>query len=105
MSEVRGTKYHLTKGKDITEIAKMVRADLKEAYPSYKFSVKCERFAGGQALHIGIQNTGFKMFTPESDKLEREVRDLVYAYRRDDSDPMIDYHSTNFYANDVRVKS
>jgi hypothetical protein len=37
---------------DITEVAKMVRTILKEAFPTHKFSVTSDRYAGGSSIDI-----------------------------------------------------
>jgi hypothetical protein len=101
-----GSKYQATKHLDIKDLAKLLRKDYKEAYPQYKINVSIERYAGGQSFHIKINNTGITdKWSAEARNLEREIREVAYQYRWDDSDPMTDYAATNFYANDVRVES
>jgi hypothetical protein len=113
-----GFKY--TPGLDVKEIAKRVRADYKAKYSSeYKFSVRIERFAGGQAIRVEIKEVPSSLvffnknydrngsyhdpnnseYTKEMSDLLDEVGAMVDAYRRSDSDGMIDYFSTNFYSS------
>lgn len=47
MAKFEGEKYRDIMYLDIAEVAKLVRKDLKEAFPDYKFSVRIERFAHG----------------------------------------------------------
>jgi hypothetical protein len=37
---------------DTKDVAKIVRRVLKEAYPSFKFSVRIERYAGGSSIDV-----------------------------------------------------
>lgn len=103
MTKFIGEKYEETKYLDIAEVAKLVRKDLKEAFPSYKFSVRIERSTYSQALRVSVKNTGMKnhSYDPEGEraigKLKSEIRQVIYAYNYDDSDSMTDYFSTKFY--------
>lgn len=50
--EWKGAKY--VAHRDIKDIAKDVRADIKKALPELKTSVKIDRYTGGQALTVKI---------------------------------------------------
>lgn len=119
-----GSKYQ--RGKDVAEIAKEIRIQIKEAIrentlPQGSYSVTIERFAGGRAINIKIKAFEFPMFNPawldaemrgeerqmpncerlsKVARLAREkLKSMLDAYRYDDSDGMIDYFDTNFYAH------
>ena len=47
-------------GRDIKEIAKTVRAELKHKHPKCKFSVTIERFAGGSAMAVALMEAPFE---------------------------------------------
>lgn len=100
MFKTIGTKYQETKDLDITEIAKLVRADFKEAYPDYKFSVRIQRFSMGQSINIEVFNTGIEnRWEDEGRELQNKLKKIVDAYNYDDSDVMTDYFSTRFYSH------
>jgi hypothetical protein len=99
-----GTKYEATKDLDIAEVAKLVRKDLKEAYPRYKFSVRIDRFSMGQSLDVVVSNSGLSRHSDAANGLERKVKEIVDAYNFDDSDSMTDYFHVAFYSG-VRVES
>ncbi len=99
-----GAKYETTKDLDIAEIAKLVRKDLKEAYPRYKFSVRIDRYSMGQSLDVVVSNTDLVRHSDAADKLQHEVKEIVNAYNFDDSDSMTDYFHVAFYSG-VRVES
>lgn len=106
LRQTEGSKYRDTYGMDIKEIAKLVRKDLKEAFPNYIFKVQIERYSMGQSLHIQVNGTGIKeRFSEEARKLEEEIRALANEYNYDDSDIMTDYFNVRFYCNDIRVES
>jgi len=103
--EIRGTKYSLTEKLDIVDVAKLVRKDLKEAFPTYKFNVQIQRYSMGQSLHIQIKNTGLeykeKIGQDAIHALEMAVRDIAYQYDK----PETESRNPKFYCNDVRVRS
>ncbi len=117
-----GAKYD--KDMDIAEIAKRVRADIKAAFPSVKVSARISRYAGGRSLNVRItqlpkgmlpmnpqrvvfeaQNphaclpNGMPRYNAAAEKLLTDVKAIVNAYRRDQSDIQTDYFSTNFYGD------
>jgi len=53
MNTFRGSKSD--KYLPITEIAKLVRKELKSLFPKWKFSVRTRKFAGGRALDVSFQ--------------------------------------------------
>jgi len=136
---------------DIKDIAKLVRKELKGKFPASKFSVRIERYSGGQSIYVSLASGPFDPFTEKASEshvrddrdVEERVKRLEYdrekgytqvnqyhweenfetyherggllserayeimkyvsgyvsSYRRDDSDGMIDYFDTNFYAH------
>ena len=125
-----GGKYQETKDLDVTEIAKLLRKELKEKLPGFKFSIRCEKFAGGSSIRISITKwaDGFKWWnddykkgeepqygSPESKlfwsqennegkEILETVKQVANQYNFDDSDGMIDYFHVAFYLhvdNDV----
>lgn len=77
---------------DTTEVSKMVRNDLKAAFPDVKFSVKSHRYAGGSSIDVSwIDGPTQKM-----------VNEIVGHYHGADFDGMQDikvYNGTE-YGND-----
>ena len=115
---------HGWEGKDydrnltMTEIAKRVKAQLKETFPGCKFSVTSEYYAGGSSLHIYLMEADFFVFvdggighlqvnnyyidketdlTDWAKEVLKRAKDFAQSFNYDDSDGMIDYFSTNFY--------
>ena len=106
-----GSKYD--KNLDIAQIAKMVRADLKQAVkegklPEHKVSVRVRRYAGGQSLDVAVTQCAA---LGSSDRDEGGVRkpqamfmhtvmsQIIAAYNYDNSDLMTDYFDVNFYGH------
>lgn len=69
-NEKRGSKYDATRGLDIKEIAKLVRADIKQAIKSgrlpkgTKTGVKIDRYSMGCSLNISIKSIPGTIFNP-----------------------------------------
>lgn len=63
-----GRAYRQTRDLDIAEIAKLVRKELALEFPGCEFSVKIDRFAGGQSLDVYIADVDFDAL---SDELKR----------------------------------
>ena len=57
----KGEKYE--RGRDITDVAKLIRAELKEQCPKCKFGVRIQRYAGGQSLTVHLMSTPFEALT------------------------------------------
>jgi hypothetical protein len=118
---------------DIADIARAVRAGIKAdikagTLPQGKYSVRLDRFAGGQSLRIeisGLQThklivnplraiwerdnpheTPFDQprkvsapWTTEGERILKHVESLANAYNFDGSDSQSDYFDVNFYLN------
>lgn len=122
-----GAKYDETKHLDIADIAKLVRKDIRELVksddlPEFKYSVRIDRFSGGQAIRVSIQSSktldvteyreAFHVNRYDIDSLSADmqrkyvtanetydkVRSVVEAYNYDASDAMVDYFNVRFYA-------
>ena len=115
-----GSKY--TGFRDVAEIAKDVRAEIKDATRvgylprGVKYSVTASRFAGGQSLRVVVQGlsdadiytpegqiTGRNLLNERTALMRRRVQALASAYDRDRSDSMTDY-SHNLYFAQVEVE-
>jgi len=106
-----GNKYQEVKNLDIKEIAKLIRADLKQ-FKDCKFSVSIQRYSGGRSVHIKLMNTtNLKRFvnihynSTDKDRLnfskdfKERLESIVNQYNYDKSDPMTDYFNVNFYSH------
>lgn len=109
MTAFKGEKFEETRHLDIAEIAKLVRKDLKEAFPTYKHSVRIERYSMGQALHIHIDKTGFNRYDANDseaiEQIKQAVKTITSVYNYEDVDYMQDIHNVHFYTNDIQVNS
>jgi hypothetical protein len=115
-----GSKY--VGGRDITEIAKLVRADIKAAIkgkllPAIKTSVRIQRFSGGRSLsvkitafpetfcayvancHLSNQDSRYIVNSDELKQLLKDLKHILDSYNFDDSDTMTDYFHVNFYGS------
>lgn len=101
------------------DIAERVRAYVKEAYPTYKFSIRTEYASMCSSIHIALMEAPEDVFVnPDREKYEQlnsyyldkeegitelgrkvmeDINDFICSYRYNDSDGMIDYFDTNFY--------
>ena len=121
-----GAKYEEARNWDITKIAKAVKAELQKRWPTVKWSVKSERFSMGRAIRIETSSYPINPYSGTFTQLinegvsprnanervggssgrynqtyidfEKAVNAIPNQYRYDNSDPMTDYSSTNFYA-------
>lgn len=111
---------------DIKDIAKAVRDYVNKNYPECKFSVKIQRYSGGQSMSVTlleapfnplfnesdwqISTSGNKYFsvnhfhfernaslTPEAIELFKDVRNFYSQYNYNHSDPQSDYFNVRFY--------
>lgn len=108
-----GSKYD--RQLDITDIAKLVRKELKEVYPNNKHSVRIERFAGGESITVETtvdfpvwqhDERGYRDGrTPMASEMQAKISAIVNAYNFDDSDSMTDYFHVNFYSSINLVES
>lgn len=112
--------------RDIKDIAKAVREYVKKKYPDCKFSVKIERYSGGQSMSVTlleapfnpllnennwqVSSTGNKYYsvnhyhferneslTPEAIELFKDVRNFYNQYNYNHSDSQSDYFNVRFY--------
>ena len=70
-----GKDYQKNKDLSTTEIAKIVRDELKKKYPTkdgYKFSVRSKYFSGGSSIDVDIKAVPFKVMNPERLRAEKE---------------------------------
>lgn len=79
-----GTKYN--EERDIVTTCKMIRKDLKAAYPGQKFKVKLNRYAGGRSIYI----------TAPEGVNKREVEALGNEYNYRNIDHSTDYYNVDF---------
>lgn len=106
--------------KDIKNIAKEVRAELKKALPACTFSVKIERYAGGRSLSVYCleapeatyidQTRGHcdineyhidesTVLTPYGVTIGKTIIKIANKDNWDNSDPMTDYFDVNYYTH------
>ena len=111
---MKGLKYEQVKNLDIKEIAKLIRKDLSDKHPNFKFSVTISRFSMGRSIDIEIKEINFCFLNPKKDYKNRDdepiysekglellesVQNIVKQYNYDNSNSMIDYYDVNFYSN------
>lgn len=60
-----GRYYQQTKDLGVTEIAKLAREEFKALFPEMKWSVRIERYSGGQSINAIGTNYPNNPFTPE----------------------------------------
>lgn len=110
MTYTEGSKFKETRELNIVEIAKLVRKDLREAFPEYKFSVRVEKYSMGCSLNIKALNTGYgysdlgETATEFRMRLMSAVQEIAEQYNYSDSDWQSDYHANKFYTH-VKVES
>lgn len=120
-----GVNYH--KNLSTTDIAKIIRKQLKKEFPTCKFLVTSQYYSGGSSLTVSLMKAPFKILkqnpsndyyqlnhyralenyedgnnngcflTPNAWQLFQRVVKLVQSFNFDDSDGQIDYFHTNFY--------
>lgn len=118
-----GTKYAATSDLNTTQIAALVRADIKAAVksgalPKASYSVRTSRYSMGSSITVGVSGLGFATRTtreyvvPAINSWSHDARtlrsnvDAILASYNDaewDSEPT-DYSRTRFHA-DVNVES
>jgi len=115
----KGGKYEETKNLSTTEIAKLIRKEIKQKFPNIKASVRTEYFSGGSAINVVIKECNFNpinpnyqlnsialayqnpRYTDRGQKLLDDIEKIGNQYRYSDCDGMIDYFNVNFWF-DVR---
>lgn len=122
-----GSKLATTGEKDVKEIAKAVREDIKAAIkkkvlPKGEYSVTIKRYSGGRSLDVAIKSLPFPIVnhewlyweqrdpnqhppggidrhTKEAIAVTAVVEAIVNQYNFDKSDIMTDYFHVNFYSH------
>jgi len=61
----KGDNYE--RGRDITDIAKLIRTELKSRFPKCRFGVRIQRYAGGQSLTVHLMSAPFEAFAPDNE--------------------------------------
>lgn len=96
---------------DIKDIAKEIRKDLKEVFgKEFKFSVRIQRFSGGQAINIDIKKAPtYACYTdtesyPDSRTYVKKyvldkIKEIINHYNYNNSDIMTDYFDVGFYSH------
>lgn len=105
------------RSRDLAEIAKDVRRQLKAEFPDCKYSVRIERYSLGQNMRLHLMEAPFQVFVDGSDHgsvnhyhidsdhrltgtakavLQRAV-EIANAENWDNSDSMTDYFDVNYY--------
>ena len=121
-----GSKYD--RDLDIKDIAKLVRKELATEYPikeGWKFSVKIDRYAGGQSMDVSIISIPENVYAYDAEaydihfqimngeggawdamkltdnfkKILDDVKAIQDQYNYDNSDTMTDYFDVNFYGH------
>ena len=126
MNTTYGTKYAATKDLKRTEIAKLIRADIKAAVkagglPKAKYSVTCRSYSGGGSIDIYVSKAeGIRVYNVDRLLFEHdephaycpmdvysaemmavvETLDAIHAaYNYDGSDYSTDYFHVRFYGD------
>jgi hypothetical protein len=71
-------------------VARMIRKDLKEEFPSVTFSVRSENFAGGDAVRVSYDITTSNLLHPD------KVRAITNKYEGGYFDGMQDMYVSDF---------
>ena len=125
-----GGKYKETQHLGVTEIAKILRKELKEKFPGFKFGIRCQKFAGGCSIDVSVKQwpTNFNPWSEyyrnidlcrkecmrsinythtlneDGDAILKEIEKVANQYNFDDSESQTDYFHVSFYLhvrNDV----
>lgn len=114
--EFEGSKYRQTANLTRTEIAKLMRADIKalKLPRGFEISVRTETFSGGGAIRICVMavpadfllieslSDGLyqrRTLTPAAKRLLASLKDIHSSYQYDDSDIMTDYFHCRYYGD------
>jgi hypothetical protein len=57
----------------IVEIAKLIRKKIKQRYPGCKFSIRTNKYSGGQSLYISLMESDFKILRRFEDLSETAI--------------------------------
>lgn len=100
---------------DITEVASMIREQLKKELPKCKFAVTTSRYSMGQSLSVYLMSAPFDVFsgdtfsqvnhfhlktserfTPEAKAVLLRAVEIAEQFNYNNSDSMTDYYDVNF---------
>jgi hypothetical protein len=82
-----GSAYKRTKSLDITEIAKLAREEFAAIFPEMKWSVRIDRFSGGQSINATGTNYPYNPYTAEylkqisEGKTKSEISESNWRYK------------------------
>lgn len=94
--EIEKKQSEIARYIDVTEHAKIVRAELKKAFPDLRFRVVSQRFAGGTSVtvyHVGE-------ITKEQ---EQQIQEFVRKFDGYESDLMDGRYNVGFLYNGERI--
>lgn len=115
-----GAAYQVTRKLDITEIAKRIRVNLRNAQElgalpaEMTFSVKVDRYSMGQSIDVDLSGMSDAwtyapkdaddhrfghQYSDAAKAAKSYVKSMVDSYNRDDSDAMVDYFDVHFYGH------
>jgi hypothetical protein len=100
-----GSKYEATKHLPGKDLPKLVRADLKAAFPRFKFSVRRRTFSGGSSIDVVIVRAPGLIVGPviakdsEAQLVLFRCKGIIEAYNYDHGDIMSDYFNVRFYSD------
>lgn len=106
-----------TRDLSTTDIAKLLRKEIKEIAPNTKWSITSDHLS----IHVTLMSAPFEVFmpineyrttghmpvnqyyienmnlTPEATEMFTKVKEFLWSYNYDNSDIQSDYFDTNFY--------
>jgi len=94
--QIRKQQSEISRTIDVTEHAKIVRAELKKRFPQIRFRVRTSRFAGGDAVtvyHLGNI----------SKEQEEQIKEFVRKFDGFSSDLMDSRYNVGFLYNGERI--
>lgn len=106
-----GNKYEETKNLSGAEVAKLIRKDLKAAFPGIKFSVRTTGSTTHESIDIEVKTlpAGLNLYVPslldtvrysdEAQAFIRSVDAVREAYNFDHSEIETDYFNVRFYGS------
>ena len=62
---------------NVTDIAKKIKSQLNEEYPSCKFSVTTDKSTGSQSITVSVMEAGFKVLRDFGDLSDFVIKDYV----------------------------
>lgn len=100
--------------RDVTEINKDARAELNRAQKAgylpkdLKFSVRGEKFSGGQAMRVSVKGVdketqvsedGHRRYSDLGGELHQRIDTIINAWNHEDNDAQTDYFNTSYYSS------